>query len=1046
MLRRIPQGCGSRELSVIPPPVWTSCRPARRAGKTAVLLLVACVAFGIAGFLVYKAYRDDPTLFSGNLQKPFEEGLVGPDQVKPITGGTPEEIEAQLREQAQRQVPPGGPRTSTAKQAQSTAPGPLEVRTPIQIRKGPGGTAMVVLGKARGSSVPSYNRSVQLGLLARELVRQSFLVAARDGLGILTRDESLGDPEGIDAESSATATFTSLAPTGARGKLLVQQGPPPVEGAKVGSPILERDLAALQSDGDGYQGLVIDLERLASDDLPKLLKGLGAVAVTRQAKPEGKPVADVEESLSRMDEFSQLAAIRTLHETARRDGESPQVLGALARSYAVLGVLSEHQYSPAHKVYMARALLYAQRLVRTTEGSAMGLRHRAFAEALSGLHREAKRDLADAAAMPSDKPAPSWVSLLDAYLRFDLPALRPVAPGDSDTGLAALLRMHASGFPARHPRLADAARDLIKVAPGCSLAYHEMCESQLIEMVRVGSGAAIVALDRAGLPRVRAIPGLPDSLAEKVKAAGSIDDAAKALGDPKLNAEDVGEPSAAVVARCIADTRLSQVADRMRFVAVQLSAPFEDEFAKLKPMIAGHRYEGAFLPLDNRPDSAEQFAKFVEGFDHDVFDLSYLPLLSVASLEMPPIKGPKMQLGEAHLDPIYRDIGVMLDGIGTVGWGLEPKTMYRINPASPFAIVKLIFINDPEVSARMKEWLTDPKVDPLVLSAAAAKARELSRFDEAIPAFERLAKEAPSVRSYAELAATYTQAKRTADAQKTLEAALKLPDEGLAHADIATRLARSLMEQNQYKKARPFAERAARSYAAWAMLCLIDCYEGLGLWDEAEEWILRHRERYGNDPFAHLRFCLRTGHGDRQRAIEEAKAILPRIPEGLETLTIRAEVAALTGSPKQAVALYKEGLKNLPNPHIEELAGIVLADEVGEKAERDRLIETVRSGDLKSRGARILGLIADSLRAQDPIQPDLKVIDGILKEMSPSGRVAMSFIVGRLLIQHGRVAEARTYLEAATGSSDLAPYLRCLAAESLRAHGINYEAKAIETP
>ncbi len=67
-------------------------------------------------------------------------------------------------------------------------------------------------------------------------------------------------------------------------------------------------------------------------------------------------------------------------------------------------------------------------------------------------------------------------------------------------------------------------------------------------------------------------------------------------------------------------------------------------------------------------------------------------------------------------------------------------------------------------------------------------------------------------------------------------------------------------------------------------------------------------------------------------------------------------------------------------------------------------------------------------------------------EMSPSGRAAMSFVVGRILIQHGRQPEAKSYLEAAASSRQLPPYLRALAAESLRAHGLKFEAKAVEMP
>ncbi len=108
--------------------------------------------------------------------------------------------------------------------------------------------------------------------------------------------------------------------------------------------------------------------------------------------------------LRELNFFSQFSAIRQLHAIARSSGESPQMLGALVRGYANLGQLTNFHWNATHKVCKARALLYAQRLVRLDHASASALWHRAYAEALVGLHTAALADL-KAARELADKSA-----------------------------------------------------------------------------------------------------------------------------------------------------------------------------------------------------------------------------------------------------------------------------------------------------------------------------------------------------------------------------------------------------------------------------------------------------------------------------------------------------------------------------------------------------------------------------------------------------------------------------------------------------------------
>ncbi|WP_422928463.1 hypothetical protein [Singulisphaera sp. PoT] len=139
-------------------------------------------------------------------------------------------------------------------------------------------------------------------------------------------------------------------------------------------------------------------------------------------------------------------------------GSPHRKLGALARAYAQLGILSEYQWNPAHKAYKARALLYAQRCLAKVPESPEGLRSRAFALASVGRARDARTDLdfaiersraKDAPEGQGREPAPveGWAELIDAFLKADLERLNNFEGPDAK--LARLLQMVALEFP-RH--------------------------------------------------------------------------------------------------------------------------------------------------------------------------------------------------------------------------------------------------------------------------------------------------------------------------------------------------------------------------------------------------------------------------------------------------------------------------------------------------------------------------------------------------------------------------------------------------------------------
>ena len=198
--------------------------------------------------------------------------------------------------------------------------------------------------------------------------------------------------------------------------------------------------------------------------------------------------------LDRMDLVAQFAAIRALH-GALRTSRSPELEGALVRGYANLGLLTEQNWDPSHKVFKARALLYAQRMVAQAPSS-WSLSHRAYARALAGMHQEALNDLEEAGKRPAGEKGvkPAWVELIAASCRFDTAPLE-AAGRDAHLGeLALLLRFLALEDPATPLVALNAGSDALARRPDLYRVIDGMCS--------IGGVANLHRVDRAR-PRER---------------------------------------------------------------------------------------------------------------------------------------------------------------------------------------------------------------------------------------------------------------------------------------------------------------------------------------------------------------------------------------------------------------------------------------------------------------------------------------------------------------------------------------------------------------
>jgi tetratricopeptide (TPR) repeat protein len=248
------------------------------------------------------------------------------------------------------------------------------------------------------------------------------------------------------------------------------------------------------------------------------------------------------------------------------------------------------------------------------------------------------------------------------------------------------------------------------------------------------------------------------------------------------------------------------------------------------------------------------------------------------------------------------------------------------------------------------------------------------------------------------------------------------------------------VRRGRFAEAKQYAEPAAETWACWAMICASQCNEGLKDWDRAELWIRRAAERYPQANAANwYRFCKRTGHGDIQaaRAFAEAHNVAADAERPDPAVQQRDGFALwVNGSPKQALEALEQVAQAQPNPAAA-IAAFLLADELGDAARRDRLLEEMCT-KLQAQVPRMVAIgrmMRNALANGGNGSLDLATVDKVLRDMPPRTRGNAQFLVGRYLLNRGQTETASKYLRQAADTSHTQPALQQIAATSVRSPG-----------
>ncbi len=472
----------------------------------------------------------------------------------------------------------------------SVAPDEAESRTPLVLIRagkeaGKEGAArpVVALGRPVGGKNKWDTQGTIQSILERELVRQAILIAARDELGLPTRDEILDDAPAGPGQGDGPPVEVAILFRPSECHALVRRG------ANENAEILQtHDLGTNPDRGNYSPRLTVTAEALSRTEFPALLKQLGARGEPNKVRDDAPVPPEVDRRLETLSMIETWAAVRALHEAIRVDGESSSRLSALARAYAQLGMLTEYQWNPVHRVFKARALLYAQRLNARAGNSqsAEALRTRAFVRALVGRHDLALADLGEAnqldeaakakGAHPS--PSPTWLPVIDAYLKADRKAL--AIKDGPHARLASLLNLMLLEFPPGTRLVIEAARDIVQTDADCDRAYESIRRNGDLGDVHAASAMGLVAFTNLFPEKLKSLKTLPQSVKTSLDQGGdelTLVDQLEAAGRP---GHDAGEPSWGVLAYLVRETRFVHVWRRLFFMRASGTYPWASFSAK----------------------------------------------------------------------------------------------------------------------------------------------------------------------------------------------------------------------------------------------------------------------------------------------------------------------------------------------------------------------------------------------------------------------------------------------------------------------------------
>ena len=944
--------------------------------------------------------------------------------------------------------------------------------------------------------------ALQHGILFRELFRQALLIAARDGMNIGTRDMTLRETDPQDTDHAARSiAMDTRAENSEQVEIQIKQN-----AHKVTEAVWQRTIPFKGEESD-YVNAIQLAEKLSRKDFIEALEKTGFSGSQNTHTPNLLLSPETEKNLNAMSLISQFAALREIQAMIRKRGESPFTLAGLVRAYAHLAKLTDYSWNATDKVFMARSLLYAEHMVAHEPDSCWALWHRAYARAFAGFHAAALADLDAAKKLstaretalrsvnPDETKTPVWVNIIDAYCRFDYNSLASLAAQDkSNEELALFLRFLVLERSKAENLILEAGRRVLEINPASYRVINGLCYVEQISHLHwvTQYGPAMLAEDLPG--KLKMMPGLPEEVAALIKSlekeaapqkpcsaasaaatAGrgcSIVDPftyyktsriASALVTVDCNKNSAEEPSWSLLGRMIQELLFTQARHRAYFMRYQWAVPMDDFLKQTIPLLDNHPYR-AFIesynidPRNNR----EAYTNLLKNVTVVDASLTMWPLLQAMNYILPREnrKNNYITAAISHSDntaddlesiiAYYYSLTNTMPGGPTGELVQYAARLQKVSPYSPVGLAVRINYDWQAVEMQVAACKSMREQYPLLIDALTNHYIQSKEYEKAVQCLQLYVEMYPDKKHYQGLAEFYKYQGKMDDWLRTLEDFLKHEDTGLAGDKVRVEIADYYMAQKQWEKALPYAEKAAQSYAGWAMLCASQCNEGLLHWEKAEQWIRNISERYDDNRLYWYIWCKRTGHGNLDAARQFFAESLQKSSGQQKIADVESAgiYYILENQPEKALPLFQQAFSKTSGSYYG-LHVAVLAELLNEKETRDDALKLITEKSGRSRQDMPLQVfmpVVSLLRqiseknAPDPmyVMAIVKAFDEVIN-LAPAGtNTDLAYFVGCFLEHQGYKDEGVEYIKRGATSSDLYRYNTALAGNFLRSHGIKF--------
>jgi tetratricopeptide (TPR) repeat protein len=909
-----------------------------------------------------------------------------------------------------------------------------------------------------------FGKDTRLWPALREIVRQSVLLTARDELALPTSDGSLWQ----------LAASTD------------DEAPQPLEVVMISQPRNEILLGIFRRQGNRWETLFDDAERFPRGELYEKVTTIVEaqsrkeyLTALKQAGFEGTPSAardhadvpkEAVELSSQLFIPAQFGAIRLLHAEIRENGASPELVAALARSYSMLGVLTDKLWSPAAKVFHARAMLYAERAVNRWPQSALARYTRGYVRALFGLHLTAIADLDAAAKLGKEngaEPAPAWAKSIDAFCHFDSAALDTAAQDESQATFVCLLRVLVAECCSGETEMMASSKALYEAVPGCFRAIDSAAQIKQIGYYRYMAALGPEIAKRDLLRQVSLVPNLPEPVAKQIEDFQSSSKASmfsklfskvptdematrlsviEALREAAKTDKDKAEPSWDVLANLLDDLDFMFAYRQVYSTAKWLGLPADDVLDQVAAQVEHHPY-GPFLETYRYDQTRAQDAleKLLETVEPGQLTWATDPIVQRIHQLRPQWTSDHFPTGLYYTDSVAPELVEIVRG------SRDPKqTVVRLREVSPFMPASVMWGLNFELDNLRKQL---PELEKKystsgpVLATIGQVYQHDNKTDDAIRCFETAIKHDPEQPIFLILADLYKNQGNEDKWLATLESFLKTENFGLGHAQVQVQIANHFIEKGDWKRARPYSEAAGQTWAGWALLKAGQCAEAMQDWDAAEQWYAALAQRYEPNASMWYEFCCRTGHGSKEAAFQFAMPYVDRRVEAGNTddhFRV-AMIYALAKQKPEAAALYEKIYRKTQTPFVGLFAALQF-DEVGDIAARNRILDALRDRNKEDLGgtqptyAQLAELLCGSKSEGATLAPpDANKLDELVQSAAQNEHLNIFYLAGWYLDRTGQQAAAIELWKRCACDKDNDPVAcsQTLACAALRERGVS---------